>query len=84
MSTVSTCVRSIRDTAGREYSTRDSAILYYIYDRDQRVHSTAVLCEPPGSDAYASDKGVFVKPTRAGVSSGWHSPSRRVWKGLKQ
>ena len=38
----------------------------------------------PGSDAYASDKGVFVKPTRAGVSSGWHSPSRRVWKGLKQ
>ena len=24
---------------------------------------------PPGSDAYASDKGVFVKPTRAGVTS---------------
>ena len=49
------------------------------------IHKTQLLpVSRPGSDAYASDKGVFVKPTRAGVSSGWHSPSRRVWKGLKQ
>ena len=55
--------------------------------QEQTVSSpglSSLIAKTPGSDAYASDKGVFVKPTRAGVSSGWHSPSRRVWKGLKQ